>query len=234
MNLSVSEVFGPTWQGEGPSAGEPCMFLRLARCNLDCSWCDTPYTWDWTGRNGTKYDPTVEVHRPENDELYQSLTEPGVELIVLTGGEPLLQQRRLVPLLQRLVGAGHRIEVETNGTVAPTDQLALWVHRFVVSPKMANSGVAYNRAILPDVLAVFNAMPAKAVLKFVVATVNDVGEAGQIATMAPDLQVWVMPEGRDPATLVEHLRAVRVAAMTNRFRVSTRLQIEVFGDERGT
>ena len=47
--LAVSEIFGPTHQGEGPSTGRLCGFVRLARCNLSCLWCDTPYTWDWGG-----------------------------------------------------------------------------------------------------------------------------------------------------------------------------------------
>src|SRR4029450_7825218 len=54
--LVVSEVFGPTFQGEGPSVGRRAGFVRLGRCNLDCSWCDTPYTWDWE-----RHDPAVEL-----------------------------------------------------------------------------------------------------------------------------------------------------------------------------
>src|SRR5262245_52198924 len=57
-SLVVSEVFGPTWQGEGPSIGRRCGFVRLGRCNLACTWCDTPYTWDWE-----RYDPAKELHR---------------------------------------------------------------------------------------------------------------------------------------------------------------------------
>ena len=52
-SLTVSEIFGPTFQGEGPFTGRAAVFLRLGRCNLDCKWCDTPYTWDWKGKNGT-------------------------------------------------------------------------------------------------------------------------------------------------------------------------------------
>ena len=46
VELKLSEIF-ESIQGEGPTAGEPCVFLRLAMCNLHCRWCDTKYTWDW-------------------------------------------------------------------------------------------------------------------------------------------------------------------------------------------
>ena len=56
--LVVAEVFGPTFQGEGPSTGQRAGFVRLGRCNLDCSWCDTPYTWDWE-----RFDPAAATRR---------------------------------------------------------------------------------------------------------------------------------------------------------------------------
>ena len=61
--LVVSEVFGPTFQGEGPSSGQRAMFVRLGRCNLDCAFCDTAYTWDWT-----RYDPDAELRRRSVDD----------------------------------------------------------------------------------------------------------------------------------------------------------------------
>ena len=63
--LVVSEVFGPTVQGEGPSAGRLCGFVRLGRCNLACDFCDTGYTWDWD-----RYDAAVELtEMPVGDVL---------------------------------------------------------------------------------------------------------------------------------------------------------------------
>src|SRR5260370_42452272 len=77
--LAISEIFGPTFQGEGSSIGRYCYFLRLAGCNQHCAWCDTSYTWDWTGRNGIKYDPKEEVYKYSVeaviDELYTKMRE---------------------------------------------------------------------------------------------------------------------------------------------------------------
>src|SRR5438046_5626962 len=80
--LVVSEIFGPTFQGEGPSLGRRCVFLRLGACNLHCRWCDTPYTWDWTGRNGIEYDPRQELRRIGAGPVWQTLFALGADGLV--------------------------------------------------------------------------------------------------------------------------------------------------------
>ena len=104
--LVVSEVFGPTWQGEGPSLGRRCGFVRLGRCNLACTWCDTPYTWDWE-----RYDPRVELHRRMVTEVVSELDAMKIDMVVISGGEPLLQQSHLPPLLAVAKERAWRIEV---------------------------------------------------------------------------------------------------------------------------
>src|SRR4051795_10739521 len=106
--LVISEVFGPTWQGEGPSLGRRCGFVRLGRCNLACTWCDTPYTWDWT-----RFDPETELSRKAVSDICAELDAMGIDMVVITGGEPLLQQRELVGLVDSLKQRGWRIEIET-------------------------------------------------------------------------------------------------------------------------
>ncbi|MDP9441218.1 MAG: 7-carboxy-7-deazaguanine synthase QueE, partial [Actinomycetota bacterium] len=92
--LVVSEVFGPTFQGEGPSIGRRAGFVRLGRCNLACTFCDTPYTWRWED-----HDPAAELTRRNVAGVVADLEGMGVELVVVTGGEPLLQQRHLTGLV---------------------------------------------------------------------------------------------------------------------------------------
>jgi len=74
-------------QGEGPTNGTPAVFLRLAQCNLACSWCDTKYTWDW---QHFSYDK--EVVSLDAREVEERILELGCRHLVITGGEPLLQQ----------------------------------------------------------------------------------------------------------------------------------------------
>src|SRR5260221_13357763 len=119
MTLLVSEVFGPIIQGEGVSIGRPCEFLRLGGCNLSCVWCDTPYTWDWTGKNGVKYDPKVELHKLSFVDVaaYLIKCRPGGNIftIVASGGEPMLQQHTLTEFIpwmrDALHGAGIKQDV---------------------------------------------------------------------------------------------------------------------------
>ena len=100
QTLKISEIF-ESIQGEGASAGAPCSFLRLATCNLRCSYCDTKYSWDFKN-----YDYDTEVELVSVDEVLRRL--PRTDRIVVTGGEPLLQQGALLELLGGLPGRVHR------------------------------------------------------------------------------------------------------------------------------
>ena len=84
--MQVNEIF-KSIQGEGPNFGKPAIFLRTAQCNLKCTWCDTKYTWDWKN-----YDFSKEVKEMTIDEVKDAITELEIKHLVITGGEPLLQQ----------------------------------------------------------------------------------------------------------------------------------------------
>lgn len=237
--LVVSEVFGPTVQGEGPSAGRRAMFVRLGRCNLDCSWCDTSFTWDWKGKNGVVYDPAVELQRWTVDEILERLDQLETEhvapgIVVVTGGEPMLQ-RGLVALCDAL-DARYDVEIETNGTREPTAALAAYA-RFNVSPKLRSSGVDQTKAIIPPALESFAALASagRARFKFVVCNAQDLEQVAQLVRDfgIPDGAVWIMPEGRTAEKVQDTLRRVADLAIRCGWNVSTRLHVELWGDERG-
>jgi organic radical activating enzyme len=135
-----------SFQGEGPWAGQRCVFVRFSRCNLRCAFCDTPESWDWS-----RYNPTEVSEKVPVAELMSWVRERAVDMMVLTGGEPMLQQPAMTALARGLEGV--RVQVETNGTMAPTPELAALVDLWVVSPKLANSGMAYSARIRPEALA---------------------------------------------------------------------------------
>lgn len=230
--LVVSEVFGPTFQGEGPTLGRRAAFVRLGRCNLDCRWCDTPYTWDWA-----RFDPAVELARRPVDDVVAAVAAMGVDRVVVTGGEPLLQQRALVPLLEAAGARGWAVEVETNGTRAPEPAVAALVERFTVSPKLSGSGVDPDRAVVPDALAAFAALAAegRAAFKFVVCEPAELDEVAALvdAHRIPPGAVWVMPEGTEPAAVLDAGRRLAGLVAARGWHLTTRLHVLLWGDERG-
>ncbi len=225
--LVVSEVFGPTWQGEGPSLGRRAGFVRLGRCNLACGFCDTPYTWRWDD-----HDPAVELTTVTVEEVLEQITAMEVPLVVVTGGEPLLQQSHLPPLLRPLRERGVEIEIETAGTLAPSAEVLELVDRFNVSPKLDNSGNPVDRRYRPDVLRALQAT-GLAVFKFVARTPADLDEIALMVAECGLEDVWVMPEGTDPDTIVQTSRILADAVLSRGWNFTTRLHVLLWGDRRG-
>lgn len=230
--LTVSEVFGPTVQGEGPTAGRRCAFVRLGRCNLDCHWCDTPYTWDWRGKNGTAYEPSAELSEWPVEKIVSEIERMKVPMLVISGGEPLLQRAGLQALCAAAIEHVDIIEIETNGTRPPLNRdLAGWV-RYNVSPKLPSSGVAEFMAWVPDAVHAF--LQEDATFKFVIADVDDLEAAAEFVHRfdVPDDRVWLMPEGRTADAVTLGFRDVVEAAVARNWNATTRLQVLAFGNER--
>jgi 7-carboxy-7-deazaguanine synthase len=101
--MQITEIY-KSLQGESTYAGLPCIFVRLTGCNLRCSWCDSEYTFQG-GRKMTQEEVRAEVTR----------LSPNGGLVDITGGEPMLQERDLVPLMRQLVEAGYQLLLETSG-----------------------------------------------------------------------------------------------------------------------
>lgn len=226
--LWIAETFADTIQGEGPSVGTPAMFVRLSGCNLECRpWCDTPYTWD-----RERFDLAAERTRRSIADLAAWAAARPEPLVVLTGGEPLMQQLALVPLVYALVGLGKRVEIETNGTYLPKPELTgLGVH-FNVSVKLGNAGMPVSRTIRPDALAAYVDAPYRA-FKFVICDPSDLEEVDAMVARFGLTEVWVMPEGTTPRAVVNGMRALVPVVVERGYRISPRLHVLMWGDERG-
>jgi len=229
--LVLSEVFGPTVQGEGPSMGRRCMFVRLGGCNLSCRWCDTPYTWDWRGLTGTAYDPKKELHRTDVADVARAVVEADVTLLVVSGGEPLLQQRGLADLFA-VLPAGLDIEIETNGTRAPTPEITDAVTHFNVSPKLMHSGDPLRRRIIAAGLVGLRDS-GKAVWKFVASRPADLSEIKVIVDSLGLYPVYVMPLGTDRESTGARLSEMAEAIIANGWNITTRLHVDIWGERRG-
>ena len=226
-DLEVSEIF-QSLQGEGVSAGVPCSFLRLAVCNLRCSWCDTKYSWDFKNFVYEK-----EVTRRSVPDVAAELQGLTTRHLVVTGGEPLLQSEALALLLERL--PDFTVEIETNGTIAPAAELARLVQQWNVSPKLANSGEPAARRVKLDVLAQFAALP-NAWLKLVIANAGCVAEARELADQAqwPRQRILWMPEATTRAQLAARAPEVAKLCVEHGVRFSSRLHLTLFDGKRGT
>jgi 7-carboxy-7-deazaguanine synthase len=230
MDFKVSELFASI-QGEGPSAGAASIFLRLAQCNLHCRWCDTKYTWDWSAyrfEDEARVESVVAVAR--------RVSEFSGNRLVVTGGEPLLQEDALVELF-RLLDAERRlaIEVETNGTIAPNDALAERVDQWNVSPKLANSGDPERLRLRPEVLSAFR-KTGRAFLKLVVESPADADEAEALVRSVdwPRNCVLLMAQAATRETLAERGPLVLTDALRRGFGYSPRLHVERWNGARGT
>jgi 7-carboxy-7-deazaguanine synthase len=124
--MQITEIY-KSLQGESTYAGLPCVFVRLTGCNLRCTWCDSEYTF----HGGRKM--TIEEVRSEVARL-----SPNGGLVEITGGEPMLQERELVPLMQSLLQDGYKVLIETSGE-RPLERVPLPVVK-IVDVKCPDSG----------------------------------------------------------------------------------------------
>jgi 7-carboxy-7-deazaguanine synthase len=227
--LPVSEIFYSV-QGEGVHSGTPSVFLRTYRCNLSCTWCDSKYTWlgQDKARQGVDYTPMPAT------ALIDKIASYGCKHLVLTGGEPLLHQRALAPVLAGLKGSGFFIEVETNGTIAPSAAFEASVDCFNVSPKISNSLVEEGVRIRAKPLRAF-VRSRKAWFKFVVCDKKDLAEIeGMVSEFGLQRErVILMPEGVDAATLLARSRWLVEVCKERGFRFGPRLHILLWGNQRG-
>jgi 7-carboxy-7-deazaguanine synthase len=226
--LKVSEIF-ESLQGEGASIGVPVIFVRLAQCNLHCTWCDTKYTWDFE-----HYDYDAEVREEIVGNVARIVNESTTRRLVLTGGEPLLQQRALAGFFSELA-PDIAVEVETNGTLAPSQETLARVNQWNVSPKLSNAGDPERLRIRPDVLLVFRDTRLS-YLKLVVQSDADYAEADSLVARLnwPRDRVLLMPQASDRETLRARSLSVAEAARARGLRFSSRLHLELWGGRRRT
>jgi len=230
--MLISEIFY-SLQGEGELTGVPSVFVRTSGCNLRCNWCDTPYaSWDPEGSARTIPAILAEI------EKYPA------RHVVLTGGEPMIA-KDIRPLAAEIKKLGHHLTIETAATVAPE---GIACDLGSLSPKLLNSapdsrlGATWRRKHealrwQPDVVRAWLDR-GEYQFKFVITQPGDVDELeGMLASLRRDIprhKVLLMPEGIT-------LEAVRARAAwlgglckQRGYRYAHRLQIELYGNQRGT
>ena len=240
--LATDQTGGPeifaSLQGEGPSAGTPVAFIRLSRCNLACSWCDTAYTWRFEGdnrphRDGLTFERQANQIALSPAKAAAKIAAFGQKRLVITGGEPLMQCGPLADMLAILPDI--EVEIETNGTTKASAHIDIRVDQYNVSPKLAHSSNEAALALIPERLD-FYASDPRAFFKFVIAEPEDMREVLELQReyrIRPE-KIYLMAEGTTSEALRNRQKWLSGLCLSHGFRLSDRLHIHLYGDERGT
>lgn len=242
--LVVAEDFYSI-QGEGVSAGTPAVFLRLAGCNMNCLGfsyqdpesgnhlgCDTALVW----KTGQKETP-LEVIQRWRDNGYVDKLEQGAHLI-MTGGEPLLQQlalRSFIELIDEAVAAPVFIEIETNATVLFAKDMLARINQINASPKLKHSGEPEKKRYQPEVLRQLS-QSNKVFFKFVIASPSDVDEVEsqyRLPFALPHQRIVLMPEGGTREAIQAKQAWLVELCKQHGFYYSPRLHIDIWGEVTG-
>ena len=216
--LRLSEVFFSI-QGEGPSAGTPAHFIRLQGCDVGCKWCDTKYSWEFSG--GTQIDLEVLWERS------RALGEAA--LLVVTGGEPL-EHPGIGRLLDEALSRWERVEVETSGILPPPLRHPKLYYN--VSPKLPSATPRWSETWRHVHTWVDD---PNGTFKIVVGDPPDLEDARRLIAehRIPSARVMLVPEGMTEESLRARAPAIAEACKQYGFRLSPRLHIWLWGARRG-
>jgi 7-carboxy-7-deazaguanine synthase len=230
--VKIAEVFY-SLQGEGELTGMPSAFIRFAGCNLRCSWCDTKYA-SWYPETA----PWTEA------AILSEIASYNTRYCVITGGEASLQPQ-LPAFTQKLHGLGKHITIETNGTHhVPGIECDL----VSMSPKLAHSVADPEKFPEEAKIQQRGRMNVDSFrrwidgynyqLKFVVSSEGDIAEIQEwikaVGRDIPPHKIQLMPEGVNMPTILSRTPLMEKLCKQYGYRYCCRLQIELFGNTRGT
>ena len=239
MKLAISEVFYSI-QGEGKTTGVPSVFVRLGGCNLMCGGMGTQF--DGELHNGATWRcDTIEVWMKAQSKEYKDILpddcvqalKNGAHLII-TGGEPLMQSvgiEGFIEWCQTQLNPSIFVEIETNGTIIPSDKLKGLVGLWNCSPKLSNSGNDKSIRINPLALNELNKLNTQ--FKFVITTEDDFNEMADDYGFLSKDKIVLMPSGENQELLAQSKLVVVELAKKHYLNFTTRLHIELWNKKTG-
>ena len=230
--LIIAEMFADTIQGEGVNAGVLSTFIRLQGCTLQCVWCDTLDVWP----HGNEYSFEEIFGMFESIDLVTKFKNG--QHLILTGGSPLKQQRRLVAFLEafyRKYGFFPYIEIENEGVLMPDADLAALITCWNNSPKLANSGMKERVRYKPEIIKDLAQRP-NSWFKFVISQESDWDEINKFY-LETDLisrkQIILMPEGQTQEELNKTRELAADVAIREGVRFTDRLHVTIWNKKTG-
>ena len=232
--LSDDKIFY-TIEGEGEYVGCPSVFMRLSMCNLTCKGfasADSPNGCDsfisWSVKNRMTFE---EVFEYMTQHGYQCRLKDGA-IWKITGGEPLIQQKTLLELVDQYIfrfGYVPKIDFETNATILPDYQWKDWGATFTTSPKLSNNGDPVEKRYKPEVLK-WHAQNGSS-FKFVVSGEDEINEILEKYVQdcgVPTNRIWLMPCCGSRAEHNEKCASVAELCKKHNFKFSPRLQLVIW------
>lgn len=197
--LPVIEIFGPTIQGEGMVVGQKTMFVRTAGCDYSCSWCDSSFTWDGSGKH-----LIVQMTAEEIWSELKRMGGSGFSFVTISGGNPALL-RHLDALIAILKENNIKIGVETQGS-----KWQDWLYdidELTISPKPPSSGMTTDFSVLSDILRKLKESKSNQhiSLKIVVFNQEDYSYAKQVHLRYPTIPFYLQV-GNEDITSMDNTR----------------------------
>lgn len=238
--LAISEVFYSI-QGEGKTVGIPSVFVRLGGCNLMCGGMGTQFDGELHNQAEWRCDSIEVWMKAQSKQLNEILPEDCIEAIkndahiVLTGGEPMMQQKGLesfITYIKENINDKPFFEVETNGTIMPSDFLLKEVNLWNCSPKLRNSGMDLEMTFKPEIIKCLNKY--NTIFKFVLNAEKEWNEIKKhYLPIVDKRKVYLMPAGENQELLNENKLKIVNLAIENHLNFTTRLHIEIWNKKTG-
>jgi organic radical activating enzyme len=215
-------------QGEGSSLGEPCIFVRLHGCTLDCVWCDTDYS---------KKGAFIEMSYQEVADKIIELSGDKIDSVVFTGGEPLIQQEGIEKVIRILQETGKLFwfEIETNGTIKANDYLLQNLDAINCSPKLRSSMNPTEKRYKKEVLKF---LAKSDIIDFKFVTDGGESEISEIKEIIKECgiekdDITLMPKGDNSEDVLANTKKLVDIAINEGWKITTRLHILLFEKKRG-
>jgi 7-carboxy-7-deazaguanine synthase len=234
----IIEIFGPTVQGEGMVIGQKTMFVRTAGCDYSCSWCDSAFTWDGSGKDETRLLTSEEIAA----ELH-SIAGNTFSHVTISGGNPALlpNLNELIELLHR---SGIKVALETQGS--RWQDWFLLIDELTLSPKPPSSAMTTDWSVLDIIVGQLAANDRNFSLKVVVFDEQDLQYAATVHHRYRDIQFYLQAGNddvreKDQSVLLSQLidrykwlvETVMASSELTNVRVLPQLHAWLWGNKRG-